>query len=109
MAPGLGTAALPTQVVTNARNFRTTFDSEALFGNPQFVPDGGTLGFGLQHYIRRGRARARVRARLRSTKEERRSKCTGMSARLGSSWRLLDLYYKSRRMGSDSEAGSSIG
>ena len=40
-------AALPAQVVANARNFLTTFDSEALLGNPQFFPDGGTLEFGL--------------------------------------------------------------
>jgi hypothetical protein len=37
----------PAQVLANERNFRTAF--EALFGNPQLLPNGGTLGFGLQH------------------------------------------------------------
>lgn len=41
------TASSLVQVMANEHIFRTTF--EALFENPQFLPDSDTLGLGLQH------------------------------------------------------------
>ena len=89
-------ASVPAQVMASEQGFRSAF--QVLLENPQFLPDGGILGFGLRHVyqLEGGRGLEHVYGLLK-----------GSDVTVYRATRALDLepvlylYYESRPVGTD--------